>query len=170
MTTANIEELLTPGESVIKKQSGVMFGGMPTGDLYLTNRRLIWLHKKRWGLLLPGALVGKDVQIPLQNISMVSKGRLGTLKIQADKEYSFSVSVWNTGGWVDAVQQVMRSSSQPSAYPPSYSQTPPYRHTPPPPPPPPTNAAGRFCPNCGHPAEFVQQYNRWYCRTCNRYL
>jgi len=26
------------------------------------------------------------------------------------------------------------------------------------------------CPTCGQPLEFIQQYNRWYCRTCQKYV
>lgn len=26
------------------------------------------------------------------------------------------------------------------------------------------------CPTCGQPLELIQQYNRWYCRTCQKYV
>ena len=60
-----IEELLTPGETVIKKQGGIQLGHAmgPTGDLFLTNTRLIFLHKKRWAVISPASLMGKDTSI-----------------------------------------------------------------------------------------------------------
>lgn len=114
-----IEELLVPGETVIKKQGGITLGrGIgPTGDLLLTNTRLLFIPSRLWALVLPDpkTLVGKgDVtQIPLQKIKAASKS-FGALKVQADKDYSFMVSVWHTGGWVDAVEQAMRATIQPS--------------------------------------------------------
>jgi hypothetical protein len=27
-----------------------------------------------------------------------------------------------------------------------------------------------LCPTCGQPLELIQQYNRWYCRTCQKYV
>lgn len=146
-----IEELLTPGERVIKKKRGVMVekGGRGTGDLYLTNTRLLFINKKRWALLAPiyvGALTAKDIQIPLQNITTVKKS-WGRLKVQADKEYSFSGL--RAGGWVDAVQQAMRMPMHPPAYPrapqpqaPAYSQP----------------TVRRFCPNCGRPVKPEERF------------
>ena len=113
-----IEELLVPGETVIKKQGGVTLGrGMgSTGDLFLTNTRLLFVPSKLWAVVLPDpkTLVGRRdvIQIPLQKIK-VAKKSFGALKVQADKEYTFMVSVWKTGGWVDAVEQAMRTAIQP---------------------------------------------------------
>lgn len=113
-----IEELLVPGETVIKKQGGVTLGrGMgPSGDLFLTNTRLLFVPSRLWSLVLPDpkTLVGRrDVtQIPLQKIKAAKKS-FGALKVQADKEHTFMVSVWKTGGWVDAVEQAMHTAMQP---------------------------------------------------------
>jgi len=161
----NIEELLTSGENVIKKQSRVMYdySGGPTGDLYLTNMRLIFLPKKRWALLSPGALLGKDILIPLQSIRMVSKASFGSVKVQSDKEHRFFVSLWNTGSWVDTIQQAMSTTQK--QYPPG--QQPRFQQQYRPPPPPPSSVHN--CNNCGRPLEFIHQYNRWYCRTCQKY-
>lgn len=141
---AKIEELLTPGEKVIKKQGRITVGnmaGMPSGDLYLTNRRILFLHSKGWSLLSPApgaALMSKNVIIPLQDIKSVKKG-FGSLKVQAEKEYEFMVSVWKAGGWVDAVQQAIRTPSsthQPHTHPRTPKSQP---------------APIRFCTNCGSP-------------------
>lgn len=115
-----IEELLIPGETVTKKQGGVTLGrGIgSTGDLVLTNNRLLFVPSRLWALVLPDpkTLVGRrDVtQIPLQNIKSVKKS-FGALKVQADQEYTFTVSVWRTGGWVDAVEQAMHAAIEPPA-------------------------------------------------------
>ena len=115
-----IEELLIPGEAVIKKQGGITLGrGIgPTGDLFLTNSRLLFVPSRLWALVLPDpkTLVGRrDVtQIPLQKIKAARKS-FGALKVQADQEYTFMVSVWKTGGWVDAVEQAMHAAMEPPA-------------------------------------------------------
>jgi len=110
-----IEELLKIDEKVIKQQGGVMTGrGMaPTGDLFLTNLRLIFLHKKRWALIpFTGTLTGEDLQIPLQNIKSVKKS-WGALKVLADKEYTFVVSALKTSGWIESIKQTMHTKVQP---------------------------------------------------------
>jgi hypothetical protein len=42
------------------------------------------------------------------------------------------------------------------------------RPLPPPPPPPPQVA--QTCPTCGGPLTFIQQYSRWSCYNCHKYL
>jgi len=37
---------------------------------------------------------------------------------------------------------------------------------PPPPPPPPAYN----CPTCGNPLTFIEQYQRWYCPNCKKYV
>ncbi len=34
----------------------------------------------------------------------------------------------------------------------------------------PAAQAARFCPDCGQPATWVEQYKRWYCYKCKKYL
>lgn len=139
-----IEELLTPGERVIKKQSRITVGnmaGMPSGNLYLTNRRILFLHSKGWSLLSPApgaALMGKNIIIPLRNIKSVKKS-FGSVKVQADKEYQFTVSVWKAGDWVEAIQQAIRTPVS-THQPPTYPQAPK-----------PQTASKGFCTNCGNP-------------------
>ena len=36
--------------------------------------------------------------------------------------------------------------------------------------PPSPQPAPPVCPYCGGPLEYVMEYNRWYCRRCNRYV
>ena len=35
---------------------------------------------------------------------------------------------------------------------------------------PPAAPAAQICPTCGRPATYIQQYNRWYCYSCSKYL
>lgn len=186
-----IEELLKPGENVIKKQGGVTVGkgvaGMPSGDLILTNMRLIFLHRKRWALLSPipaASLMGKDIQIPLRNIKTVDKS-LGNLKIKAStpttplKEYQFATSVWHASGWVDAIRQTLRTPSNPSTYLPPQHQPQPQQSNPPvhsrlqvqaqaqqSQPQQPQSVVRKFCPNCGNPVNTADNY----CRSCRAKL
>ena len=162
-----IEELLTADERVTKHQGNVQLAvgeiGMPWGDLYLTNKRLIYLVSKGWSVLSPGAGIGaRDLIFSIQDIKSVNKS-LGYVKIKTDKEYQFAVSVWNTGGWVDAIQQAI------ALYPPPAS--------PPPPPisPPgqapsqtrqPTQPSRRFCPNCGNAVKPEARF----CESCGTRL
>jgi hypothetical protein len=167
-----IEEMLMQGEQVTKNQGGISinFPGGPVGDLYLTNMRLIFLSRKVWAIINPGSLMGQDIQIPLQSIKATKKGSLGAVEVQAEKKYLFYVSMFQNGSWVDAIQQAIRMVQQPPYQQPyQQPQQQPYPQQYPPPPSQQPSNAGRFCSNCGRPLEFIQQYNRWYCRTCQKY-
>ncbi len=117
-----IEELLEPDESVLKKQRGVQagrgFGSL--GTLYLTNKRVIFIPNKLLTAALgiaalptaagAGALASlfkKGLHIiPLSDIKEV-KSSFGALVIVADKKYTYSVSMWKTKEWVNAVKEAM---------------------------------------------------------------
>lgn len=158
-----IEELLKPGESVIKRQGGVTLGrGIgPTGDLVLTNMRLLFIPSRLWASVIPDpkTLFGRKdaIEIALHDIKLTKKS-LGALKVQAEKKYEFMVSVWNTGGWIDALQQAIRSP------PPTRTQT----SAPPQAPPPPSASrpTRRFCPNCGSPVKPEAKF----CENCGTKL
>jgi len=161
-----IEELLTADERVIKNQGNVQLAvgefGMPWGDLYLTNKRLIYLVSKGWSVLSPGAGMGaRDLIFSIQDIKSVNKS-LGYIKIKTDKEYQFAVSAWNTGSWMDAIQQAI------ALYPPPSSQAIP---TPQPGQPSsqmrqPTQPARKFCPKCGNAVKPEARY----CESCGTKL
>lgn len=36
--------------------------------------------------------------------------------------------------------------------------------------PPPQVAAPQVCPTCGQPLAFIQQYGKWYCYNCKKYV
>jgi hypothetical protein len=159
-----IEDLLLPDERIVKKQEGIKLenmDGMPNGNLYLTDRRLIFAYSRAMSVFsYPsqlGVFLGKDVVIQLKDIKSVKKSLLGSLKVKADREYDFIVSVVRSQGWVDAVMQgcAQATGSSPTASP-----------LPPPPPPMPPSQA---CPTCGQQLTYVPQYCRWYCYTCKEY-
>lgn len=141
-----IEDILHHDEKVIKKQSKIQYTsktGMPIGDLYLTNKRLLFLVSRGWSLLSltpSGSLTGKNISIPLENINKVEKGSLGSLKVEADKQHVFSVNVFRASGWVDAILQA--STTQPPQFTQSKTQQPIS--------PSPNQARkNNFCSNCG---------------------
>jgi hypothetical protein len=164
MKMGKIEELLTADERLIKKQDKVQLAvgefGMPWGDLYLTNKRLIFLVSKGWSVgFSPGAGLGsKDLIFSIQDIKSVNKS-LGYVKVKTDKEYQFAVSVWNTGSWADAIQQAI-----------AFNPPPPSQPAPVPPPPSqmqqPPQPARRFCPSCGSPVKPEARF----CENCGTKL
>ena len=165
-----IDEFLMLNERIIKSQGKVQVStgiGMPYGDLFLTNRRLIFIHSKGWSLLsqapIAGMLLGKNVVMSLQDIKSVEKNMLGYLKVRADKEYQFLVAFTKAQGWVDAVleaRQQASTQSAPTPYSPHQNvlqQEPNY-------PPPPTveASASLFCSHCGKPLKPDDNF----CRHC----
>ena len=149
---ATIEEVLNPGETVLKHQHI----DSPLGNLYLTNQRVIFLRLVR--------IVGNDHFIPLASIRSLRKN-LGFLEIQSDTTYSYLVTLFSAGGWVDAIQQASTqvTSSPPAAYEPGLT-----------PPKPPSQTAtlfeGQRCPTCRNQLVYLPKYQQHYCNTCQRYL
>ena len=115
-----VEDILHHDEKVIKKQGKIQCTstvGMPVGDLCLTNKRLLFLVSRGWSLLTftpSGSLTGKNLVIPLEEINSVKKGSLGSLNVEADKVYVFSVSVFKVSGWGDSILQA--TSLQPPSF------------------------------------------------------
>ena len=58
---------------------------------------------------------------------------------------------------------IAKGPLQPSTV--TYVPTPAPTYTPPQP-----QAQTPRCPTCNQPLELIQQYNRWYCRTCQKYV
>ena len=161
-----IEELLTADERVTMHQGHVQLAvgeiGMPAGDLYLTNKRLIFIISKGWSLLTDGVGIGaKDLIFPVQEIKSASKS-FGYMKIKTDKEYQFVVGIWKAGDWVNAVQQAI------ALHPPPATLSPPI----PQPPQPPrqtmqsAQASRSFCPNCGNAVKPEARF----CESCGTKL
>jgi hypothetical protein len=140
---------------------------MPYGDLFLTNRRLIFIHSKGWSLLsqapIAGMLLGKNVVMSLQDIKSVEKNMLGYLKVRADKEYQFLVAFTKAQGWVDAVQEARQQASTQSAPTPNSPHQNVLRQEPNYPRPPTVEApASLFCCHCGKPLKPGDNF----CRHC----
>ena len=142
-----ITDLLHPGESVIMQQRI----DVPTGDLYLTNMRLIFRRL--------GKLGGKDIQIPLQNIKRVWKSFV-LLKVQANQEYEFMVNIGPAGKWVTAIQHAHQRLTQPSTFQPRGSPQPSVPQT----------MDQKPCTSCGAPLVYVHKYSRYYCNNCQQYV
>ena len=164
-----IEDLLMTGEHVMKRQGNVQLvtggPGMPAGDLFLTDRRLLFLVSRGWSSITPGAGLGaKDLILSLQDVKSVDKGGLGHVKVRADKEYQFAVTMWHSGGWVDEIRHAISLCS-----PPPSQQEPMQR---------PGHATiqqaqresaateRRFCPDCGNPVKPEARF----CESCGARL
>jgi uncharacterized paraquat-inducible protein A len=164
-----IEELMTPGEVVIKKQEGVtmMTGemGMPTGDLFLTNTRLMHIPGSLWALVLPDPKTllrtRGFIQILLQDIKTVDKS-IGYLKVKADKEYNFAVSLWQVNDWVDQIQKAKSATISPR----TQSQRHQSSAGPVPQMPATQSEKKRYCFNCGSPVRQEAQF----CESCGTRL
>jgi len=163
-----IEELMATGEQVIKKQAGVtlMTGdiGMPTGDLFLTNTRLMLIPSSLWALVLPDPetllRTRGFIQISLQDVKTVEKS-LGYLKVKADKEYNFAVSMWHVNDWVNTLQKARSTLISPTPHPQtqqsSTGQAPQQTSQP---------GNRRFCFKCGSPVRPEAQF----CESCGTRL
>ncbi|MEM3731584.1 MAG: hypothetical protein QW667_05595 [Candidatus Bathyarchaeia archaeon] len=71
--------------------------------------------------------------------------------------WALNLSGWSNSQWAQA-PDVREYFGLPPAYP-AYAST-----VPPTAPPPPT------CPTCRQPLTYIQQYQRWYCQNCQRYI
>jgi len=111
-----IEEILESGERVLKQDGAQAGRGIsPYGTLYLTDRRIIFLPK----ILMSVALASYDAlwkkgfeSIPLSNIRSV-RSSFGAVIIEADRKYTYSVGVFKTRGWVNAINEAIAAIFRP---------------------------------------------------------
>jgi len=97
---AKIEELLEPGETVIKKNRWMTeYGWGAQGTLWLTNRRLVFTSSRsRRGD--EGKLSSEHpdaIPIPLGNIKNVEISRMGTLEILTDESEKYKFKYVDRG-------------------------------------------------------------------------
>ena len=71
--------------------------------------------------------------------------------------WALKISGWSNSQWAQA-PDVKEYFGLPPAYP-AYAPSAPATA-----PPPPT------CPTCGQPLTYIQQYQRWYCQNCQKYI
>jgi hypothetical protein len=162
------------------------------GTLILTNQRLVYVSKggssRAAAWVLGGALAARAVEktvsnaevddlmkyegsyyIPLQEITRVETARkMGSGYLRVDGRgsgqkpaHSYILgSGWSKNeDWVNAINSAIAAARSAQVA----SQT---VISPPPPPPPPTQP----CPTCGAPLSYIQQYQRWYCYTEQKYV
>lgn len=147
-----INEVLNPGESVLKHQQI----DSPLGNLYLTNQRVIFLSLVQ--------ILGSDNFIPLSTIHSLRKN-LGFLVIESNTEHSYLVTFFSVGGWVDAIQQASTraTSHPPTTYEPGLTPPKPSRQTS-------SLFEGKRCPTCQNQLVYLPKYQRHYCNTCQQYV
>jgi len=160
-----IEELLQPGETMIKEGGGGAFTQITyvksltsntQGRLILTNSRLLFVpgnFQNTDATMLVALRLFKSpdsVQIPLSSITNIEKGWGEQLTVHADKKYDFR-GMRGAGDWLTAIEQARAGARQ---APPVVEQRA-TRQQPPPPPrqqqAPPRAAGAGFCPSCGKP-------------------
>ena len=152
-----IENMLDGDERIVKSQSQVQLSssmGQPWGTLYLTNKRIIFLVSRGWSLasLVPsGALVGKDMIIPLESVRNVKKGFPSVLTVEAQKKHEFVVPSFKSGEWVDAVLQECALSPPPENVSPNDLQK-------------------QAPPNLGASSSASQQFSPKFCGSCGNPL
>ena len=103
----------------------------------------------------------------------------------ADKEYylteipiEFDEIMYYTGGVMVFIGFIVlvygllatKPTPPPPRPPTAYYPTPAPTYAPTPAPQPPVQPQVPRCPTCNQPLELIQQYNRWYCRTCQKYV
>jgi hypothetical protein len=144
----NIDKILDPDEYVIKHQ----ITDSPSGNLYLTNTRVIFLRFWRF--------LGNDNFIRLSDIQNVTKS-MGYLKIKAEKEYSFMFTSLSINEWITAIKQAQQEliwNDQPGLTPrQTRTKTPP-------------KSSSYHCPQCNRPVIYVPKYSRYYCNNCQKYV
>ena len=92
---------------------------------------------------------------------------LTELPLEVDEILYYIGSILSFVGFVYLVYGLIaKGPMQPSTV--TYVPTPAPTYAPSPPPQP--QAQTPRCPTCNQPLELIQQYNRWYCRTCQKYV
>ncbi len=156
-----VEELLEPGETLIKEGGGGAFTqvtwvkGLTSnvqGRLVLTNRRLFF-HPGNFQNTDSTVLVAlrlfkspDSANIPLPSITKVEKGWGEQLNIYTDKKYDFR-GMRGAGDWQKAIEQARASA--PSQQAPAMAPAPQHQAAPRTAPPPPAAPGTGFCHNCG---------------------
>jgi hypothetical protein len=101
---------------------------------------------------------------------------LTDLPVEVDEAFYYIVSIIAFVGFIYLVYGLIAKPSIPpqAAYyqPPgsTYAPTPAPTYAPTQAPQPQAQPQQPRCPTCGQPLELIQQYNRWYCRTCQKYV
>lgn len=92
---------------------------------------------------------------------------LTELPVEVDEALYYIGGILSLAGFIYLVYGLIaKRPSPPSTA--TYYPTPAPTYAPSPPPQP--QAQTPRCPTCNQPLELIQQYNRWYCRTCQKYV
>ena len=168
---------ISPGEFVIKDSGRLPVSYQKSkfrtinGRLVLTNVRLIFSAGRFQNFIeLLKSSQNIEVNIPLTQITNVEKGFMATIKINADKEYTFK-GMRGAGDWVEAIMQAAQKAKSMMPAPPLEQEG----VRPPPPPPPPPRPEARYagprgsmklCPNCNSPVSEEDKF----CPNCGANL
>jgi hypothetical protein len=92
---------------------------------------------------------------------------LTELPVEVDEILYYIGSILSLAGFIYLVYGLIAKGPMP---PPTTTYVPTPAPTYAPSPPPQPQAQTPRCPTCNQPLELIQQYNRWYCRTCQKYV
>jgi hypothetical protein len=93
---------------------------------------------------------------------------LTELPVEVDEVLYYIGGILSLAGFIYLVYGLIAKRPSPPSTAMYVPSPPPTTYAPSPPPQP--QAQTPRCPTCNQPLELIQQYNRWYCRTCQKYV
>ena len=152
---SSINDYTEQGEIVLKKSGlgGIDIISDPKGrgDLYLTDKRLVFIFRKRYNFPFINRMKNEALNIPLEDITNV---KLYDRKLHVTVEDTYTFAFIGADKWVPEVKEAVASTvkvpqevqiEQPSG-------------------------KSKFCPYCGKPLSYVEEHQRYYCPSCERYI
>ena len=151
--------ILRPGESIIlqegKRNIIEKFGH---GTLYLTNFRLIL--EGTTGIISKKLRLAFDLRLDMiTNINVEGMVSKRLILFTAGGQYRLHVD--NASRWEQAIRTAISSYRPPELVTWASAMAQPQ---------PGSSVASGSCPTCGGPATYLQQYQKYYCGRCQRYL
>ena len=141
-----------------------------------------WTQESKLGLTEPGLLVAKTLYNVANKMSLVSfgvddqgaKGRKSVLLIRGDPLLwmidltgnNAVMAAINLDQAADLIDEMLTTVAAPPVIP----MEPVVDEVVPEPVVEPEQTEAPFCPKCGKPAPWIEQYKRWYCYSCQEYL
>ena len=157
---ASISDFMDQGEKLLMKSGwggiDLISGPKGRGDLYLTDRRVVFIPRKRYNLPFVNRMKNEPLEFLLEEIFSV---RLYDQKLQITVEDTYTFGFIGANKWVEEIKEAKEVITPTTQFPQAAEK----------PRPGDSPHKVRFCPYCGEPLSFIEQYNRHYCYSCERY-
>ena len=157
----SINDFMEQNEKVLKKSGlggiDLISGPKGRGDLYLTDKRIVFIPRKRYNFPFVNRMRNEALEFLLENIDTV---RLYDQKLQITVDDTYTFAFIGANKWVEEIKEA-KESSTPTIHTPQVIQQPRPKDP---------QKKARFCPYCGEPLSFIEQYQRHYCYSCERYI